>query len=407
MSRKSANQDQNNAPEPAIRLLLVEDNPGDARLIEEMLRDAATSEFSITKAQTLAAATEHDIRSAFDAILLDMSLPDSHGIQTYLTMREHAEWVPIIVLTGLSDQSVALETVQKGAQDYLVKGCIDGEQLERAVRYARERGAILQELRASRSSLIATKEQLERALNGIKDDLQTARLVQRALLPRVEGLVYGTEVAGVYMPSEAVGGDLYDIVSIDNDRVAMLILDVAGHGVAAALISAMAKASFSRHLDRNLSPAQVFSEVNAELIDYFPHNMYFTAFLAVLNGRNREFAYSSAGHPPVALIRKGASAVESLKTSGPFIGLLPESSYHDASVRLGQGDRVVMYTDGVTESMDPQNRQFGRTRLYEVLMKARDLLPHEMLEAVVEERRAFVAGQGQKDDITLLSFQVL
>ena len=226
-------------------------------------------------------------------------------------------------------------------------------------------------------------------------------------MPRLSGLVYGTEIDGIYMPSEAVGGDLYDIVAIDNNRVAIVILDVAGHGVAAALISAMAKASFSRHLDRELSPAGVFAEVNTELIDYFPHNMYFTAFLAILNAQTREFVYSSAGHPPAAVVRKGATEVDPLKTSGPFVGLLPESKYRDASVRLEGGDKVVMYTDGITESMDGRNRQFGRTRLFDILLKTRDLPPKETLEAVVEERRSFVAGQEQKDDITLLSFQVL
>src|SRR5690349_17341493 len=112
---------------PAIRILLIEDNPGDARLIRELLKDAKVRQFSLVHADRLSIGVQRFIEGGIDAILLDLSLPDSQGLDTLATMYPQAPTVPILVLTGLDNEAVGLEAVQHGAQDYLVKGQIDGE----------------------------------------------------------------------------------------------------------------------------------------------------------------------------------------------------------------------------------------------------------------------------------------
>jgi PAS domain S-box-containing protein len=132
-----------------LRLLLVEDNPGDVRLIEAMLQETAAREFSLECVDRLAAGLERLGHKKSDVVLLDLSLPDSHGLDTFLTMHSYAPHVPVIVLTGAKDDELALQAVQEGAQDYLIKGEIDGKLLMRAVRYGLERHRIEEELRQS------------------------------------------------------------------------------------------------------------------------------------------------------------------------------------------------------------------------------------------------------------------
>ncbi|MFQ5858400.1 MAG: response regulator [Anaerolineae bacterium] len=130
-----------------IKILLVEDNPGDARLIREMLAEARDAPFHLEWADRLVSGLELLTVDGTDAVLLDLSLPESQGLDTFLTVRSHAPEAPIIVLTGLGDEALALEAVRKGAQDYLVKGEVDGRLLIRSLRYAIERHRILSRIK--------------------------------------------------------------------------------------------------------------------------------------------------------------------------------------------------------------------------------------------------------------------
>jgi sigma-B regulation protein RsbU (phosphoserine phosphatase) len=150
-----------------IRALLIEDNPGDARLIREMLRDAAAGNaVDLTHADRLASGLEHVRQHQTDVILLDLSLPDSRGFETFTTMRGHAPTVPIVVLSGLDDETVAISAVHEGAQDYLVKGQVDGGGILRAIRYAIER----ERLEAARRDL---ERQRDEFFSSVSHDLRT------------------------------------------------------------------------------------------------------------------------------------------------------------------------------------------------------------------------------------------
>ena len=125
--------------EKIIKLLLIEDNPGDARLIKEMLAESKIARFELKHASLIRAGLDDLSEKNFDVVLLDLSLPDSHGIETFNKVRAHAPLMPIIVLTSLDDELLAIEAAQRGAQDYLVKGHVDGNLLIRSILYAMER----------------------------------------------------------------------------------------------------------------------------------------------------------------------------------------------------------------------------------------------------------------------------
>ena len=152
-------------PDP-VRILLVEDNPGDARLLQETLRDARSLRFDLVHAGRMSEALERLSGEMPDVVLLDLSLPDAHGLETVATMLRAAPAVPIIVLTGLSDETVAVQAVQAGAQDYLVKGSVEGGTLARAIRYAMER----KRLEAERARLLATAAARSRCITRSRTD---------------------------------------------------------------------------------------------------------------------------------------------------------------------------------------------------------------------------------------------
>ncbi len=144
-----------------IRILLIEDNPGDARLIRGSLVEAASDAFEVTWADRLTRGLEHLVPGDVDVVLLDLSLPDSQGLDTVAKVIEHAPWAPIIVLTGLDDKALALEAVRRGAQDYLIKGQADGELLARASRYAVERKDVESKLAEANARLEQANRSLE------------------------------------------------------------------------------------------------------------------------------------------------------------------------------------------------------------------------------------------------------
>ncbi len=143
----------------APKLLLVEDNPGDARLIQEMLSEVETSKFEVTHEVSLNDALKRLSSGAFDVILLDLGLPDSHGLDTFTSVYAQAADVPIVVMSGFDDESFAIKAVRQGAQDYLVKGRIESSLLVRAIRYASERKRLLMELKESQQKELQVKNQ--------------------------------------------------------------------------------------------------------------------------------------------------------------------------------------------------------------------------------------------------------
>jgi putative nucleotidyltransferase with HDIG domain len=175
-------------PIPSIEVLLVEDNPGDARLIRELFRDVKARHFNLTHTDRLSTAVQRVVEGGIDAILLDLSLPDSQGLDTLATMYPHTPAVPILVLTGLDDEAVGLEAVQQGAQDYLVKGQIDGQLLARAILYAIERKQVEGALRDREEHIQTQVEQLA-ALRSIDIAITSSQDLRHTLDVLLEQVV--------------------------------------------------------------------------------------------------------------------------------------------------------------------------------------------------------------------------
>jgi sigma-B regulation protein RsbU (phosphoserine phosphatase) len=391
---------------PRVRVLLIDDDEDYYVITRDFLGDVEGYSCVVTWKSSFEEGLAELDRVDYDVCLLDFQLGARNGLELLRQAATRGCRIPVIMLTGQGDLSIDLEAMKAGAADYLIKGKIDSSLLERAIRYALERTRTLEQLRSSRDSLHATKEKLEEALNNINEELETAKMVQKSFLPNRIGVTPGLELAATFLPSGSIGGDLYDIIKIDENRLALLLFDVCGHGVPAALISAMAKVSFARQILQTGAPDQILREVNNELVSFMPNERYLTAFLGIFDIAKRQFLFSRAGHPPAILVRRSTNAVEYLSCKGAFVGLYPDARYDCASVALEQGDTIVLYTDGIIESMAGSGDRFGKDRLATALIQSSGADPSDTITTLIAEWNAFVGNEPQADDITLLVARV-
>jgi sigma-B regulation protein RsbU (phosphoserine phosphatase) len=242
---------------------------------------------------------------------------------------------------------------------------------------------------------------LEKERDRLETELDLARRIQRRLLPSGPPRVAGLEIAGVSEPAREVGGDYYDHIPLGDGRVLLVIADVSGKGVPAALLMSAFRASLMSQDAEHTGPAQVARRLNAFLHRSVEPGRFVTALVGFLDGACGRFVYANAGHNPPALVRRGGE-VEWLAQGGLILGILADSPFESGEVTLEPGDLLALYTDGVTEGADAGAEMFGEDRLVEALRRRAGLPCAEIAHEVVREVRAFEGEQGPADDITLL-----
>ncbi|WP_297218937.1 SpoIIE family protein phosphatase [uncultured Desulfovibrio sp.] len=271
-------------------------------------------------------------------------------------------------------------------------------QLARA--YARMGGALAVNIRRLMETT-ATKERME-------GELSAAREIQMGILPPPDGApeVCGFRASAFLDPAKEVGGDLYDFFTTRDGRRALVLGDVSGKGVPAALFMSMTVTLVRYALDSGLDPAAALSRVNAMLEAHNPGNMFVTLFLALYTPETGELCYANGGHCPPCIV-DGASGKPPRvldKLSGPLVGVMPDMTYTLFTDRLDEHETCLIFTDGVTEAMNSQKELFGEARLMDVLARHRNASPRELLACVFAEIVRFRGSEPQSDDITMLAF---
>jgi len=239
----------------------------------------------------------------------------------------------------------------------------------------------------------------ERERQRLEQELSIAREIQQALLPGGFRNFPNLDISGTNSPCLAVGGDYFDVFPVNDDRTAFLIADVSGKGLGAALLTTMLQGALSG-MKMGADPAGVFHHINRFLCEHSEVGRYATMFFGILD-RDGHLEFINAGHPSPLLVRAG-EVVEAFTEGGFPVGLIPDASYVASCMALRPGDTLVLYSDGVTEAMDPDEEMFGLSRLRELLLDQHEA-PLEILQrTILEAVRAFSRGANQHDDITLL-----
>ncbi len=250
-------------------------------------------------------------------------------------------------------------------------------------------------------------EGLERAREAeherarLESELDVARRIQARLLPSHAPDVAGLEIAGHSESAREIGGDYYDHIPVGGDRVLMVIADVSGKGVPAALLMSAFRASLMSQDAGATDPSGVASRLNNFLHRSVDPGKFVTAFVGFLDGPSGRFVYANAGHNPPVLLRANGD-VEMLTAGGLILGILPDSPFESGTADLAPGDLLVLYTDGVTEGADATGEQWGEERLVECMKRRRGESCEALANGIVREVRAFEGESGPADDITVL-----
>lgn len=404
--------------EPPISVLIVDDDQMMAALLRGLLRNlgeghACTS----TWVATGAAAREEFRRGGHQLVLLDYLLPDEDGLALLAALQElpEAERPPVIMLTGGGSEAVAVEAMKRGARDYIVKSAMNLTTLRRAITGALARHRLEEQLARSTAELRNKDAQMEA-------DLAMAREVQQALLPQhYPGFPPGAGESRLifahrWIPSHKVAGDFFTVFAVDERRAGVFLCDVMGHGVRAALITALLRGLLREQQARAGEPGAFLGELNRALkamLERVGDLVFVTAVYLVVDSVSGEARVANAGHPLPLWLRREAEVVAPCQLPdgpGPALGLIPDATYDTAVFPLAPGDALLVFTDGVFEVEGSDGEEFGQGRLRAAVAAQLKQPTVQLLDGVLASVQAFRpegAGATLPDDVCLVAVDYL
>ena len=373
-----------------VKILLVEDDPDDVWVMRNLLADRWDGPFDLVHVELLSAALEQVAAGGVDVVLLDLTLPDSRGLESFLMMHARAGDVPIVVLTGLDDETAAVKAVQTGAQDYLVKGQVDDNLLVRSIRYAIER---------------TKRHDAERALRATSEEFRAAQQIQQRLFPARPPEVEGFDIGGAVYPARATAGDYFDYIPLGGGHWGIVVADVSGHGMASALVMAEVRACLRTLALTHPEPDEILTRANRLLLTDTDEFQFVTLCMARLDPLARSLVYASAGQRGYLFDASGDVLV--LDSTSIPLGIEELVTVPLApAVTLQPGAMVVFFTDGVVEAESRRHARFGTQRALDLIRDHR----HQPARKIIETLYAAIVqfcGQPQHDDITAVVVKVL
>jgi serine phosphatase RsbU (regulator of sigma subunit) len=373
-------------------LLLVEDDAGDAVLVEELLADSGIRA-TLSWAPSLAAAMQVLARDGVPGcILLDLHLPDAQGLEAVTQILAAAPAAPVVVLTGLAEESAGLAAVAAGAQDFLIKGQSAPDVFSRAIRYAAQRKHVEQASAALQVSAMRAEE--------------NARL-ERGLLPTPLLRTGSMEVVTRYQPGREqalVGGDFYDVVENPDGTVHAVIGDVSGHGAAEAAVGVCLRVAWRSLVLAGASAPSTIALLEQMLVaERDSEQVFATLTHVVFAPDRRRVRILRAGHP--GLLLRTADRVELIEgKAGPALGLVAGLSWQEAEMPLPGDASLVLFTDGLFEGrIGPGSERLGEDGLLDLARDLTALPPAAFVDALIGKTEAAAAGYGGlQDDVAVV-----
>lgn len=240
----------------------------------------------------------------------------------------------------------------------------------------------------------------------LEDELAIARRIQMTFLPSGDPEIPGFDVAGINIPSTAVGGDYYDFIPIVRNQFGIAIGDVSGKGIPASLIMAAFRASLKAEIRNNFAIRAILDKVNNLLYESIERDRFVTAVYGVLDSKNKIFTFSNAGHNP-PILRRTSGEVVYLKEGGVALGAIQNSTYEERPISLARGDILLFYTDGVTEVIDEDGNEFDVERLLHSLDRSVHLTAREIIDRIVSRTKEFGSMKRETDDLTMIIIKTL
>jgi phosphoserine phosphatase RsbU/P len=367
----------------AARVLVVDDEPGMLRAVERVLGGAHRVLGSQSSAEAVAMAAEFKP----DLVILDIRMPELDGFELMARLKSDHPDVEIILMTGsIDDLDQKLIRAIRGRAFYFIQKPFDREVLQTLVERCLE--------------LRWHREENRRHVHRLERELSEARAFQQGLLPTGDFAGDHIAIHCRYLPCSELGGDLYDYASAGLGRTAIIVADVVGHGVSAAMLTGIVKSAFRASHEDGYEPAAVVQRVRSSLAAFGPER-FVTLVAAVLAADEGCLHYVSAGHP-TGLLWNGDGRLERLTSTGPLVSpALPFCKWEQRDVRLAVGDRLLLYTDGVSDTFAGDYGLGEERILAAVELHAEGGLP--LLDAILAQVKGRFGGRPQPDDLTLLT----
>jgi sigma-B regulation protein RsbU (phosphoserine phosphatase) len=247
-----------------------------------------------------------------------------------------------------------------------------------------------------------TEERLERS----RSELRIASDIQRSFLPEKVPTLQGFDLAAISIPAMEVGGDFYDFISGPDGSLGVVIADVSGKSIPAALFMALSRTIVRVNATHHERGIEIIRDANDTISEDSRAGMFVTLFYGVLNQAKKTLVYANAGHPPPLLLRAGSNECTALDVTGIAIGAMPGAEYEERSVDLSNGDVLILYTDGITEAINSKDEQYGIDRLCSIVKESRSFSAREIMRRILREVSDFTDEQPQFDDITMIIAKV-
>ena len=371
-------------PQTAARVLVADDQPD----VLEALRWLLTGEgYEPEFVSSTDAVLERLRERPFDLLLMDLNYSRDttsgrEGLELIPQVRAHDPALPIVVMTGWGSVDTAVEAMRLGAKSFVQKPWEDVALLE----------IVQREIEDSQASKRRDARQ--------QREFEDARLIQRGLLPSAMPQAAGLQLASSWQPANGVGGDCFDVLTFPGGGVGLSIADVAGKGVPAALLMSNLQAAVRAFAQEGATPGAVCTSVNRLLCRNMASGRFVTFCYVSVDVAARKLTYANAGHNPPILLR-ASGAADLLAPTGTVLGVFDDGNYEQGSFSIAAGDRLVLYTDGITEGRNPAGDEFGEEKLIETAARHRALAADEMLAGMLRDVEAFNAGV-YEDDATLI-----
>ncbi len=377
------------------RVLIADDQPD----VLEALRLLLKGHGYMTEAVTSPAALfDAMTQKEFDLILMDLNYARDttsgrEGLDLLARLKAAENAPPIVVMTGWATVGLAVEAMQQGIGDFVEKPWVNSrllDILQKQVQIGRDR-------REARQQAIASTRAQER-------ESAEARSIQQGFLPKEIPQLAGYEIVGAWQPARVVGGDYYDVLPFGRETLGVCIGDVAGKGLPAALLMSNLQAAFRGFASPAVSPEALCDKLNSLICRNIASDRFITFFYAQLDGVARQLRYTNAGHNAPIVTHKDGSH-DRLREGGGILGVFPVQAFDMGVYDLAAGDRVLLFTDGVTEACNPEGEEFGDARLLQLLEENRELSAEDLQRKILSVVAEFCRGHWH-DDATLIAIAV-
>ena len=396
---------------PVVRRVMIVD---DSRLQRRILKaQLAKWDYEVVEADSVASALEAHDEMAVDLVISDWVMPERDGLDLCRELRERGGFVYFILLTAKSESAEIAEGLSEGADDFLSKPVSNAELRARIASGARIL-SMHRELSATNGRLEDTLSELRRLDAIVQRDLEEGRRLQRSLVPPPTATIGRADLSVMLHSSGKVGGDLVGYFPTGRDRIGAYGIDVSGHGITSALMTARLKGFLSdSRQSQNLAIKQVADEVrygypphvvaarlNEVTLEEMETEHYFTLLYAELDMSSGECRFVQAGHPP-PLVLRARGGFDFVGEGGLPVGLLEDATYEEEAVQLEPGDRMLIYSDGLTECEGPDGmlEEQGLARLIEPLAERPGA---ELLDGLHEALGVHAGGVAFSDDVSAL-----